>query len=105
MEINHVSPPLAAAPPSSFGSTPNLHASPAVVGKQFESMVASMLIKQMRQSMDGESLFGKDPGDIVGGMFDHFLGDHIGRSGGLGIAQMIRTHLERRTQRTGATHP
>ena len=98
--INRLSTPPAAPLPASLGSTPNLNASPEAVGRQFESMFASMLIKQMRQSLDGESMFGKDPGDIVGGMFDQFLGDHVGRSGGLGISHMIRTQLERRAART-----
>ena len=92
--------PSTASLPASLGATPNLNASPEAVGKQFESMFASMLIKQMRQTLDGESMFGKDGGDVIGGMFDQFLGDHLGRAGGFGIGQMIRRQLE---QRAGAS--
>ena len=91
-------PPTAA--PMPYGATPNPNASPAAVGRQFESMFVSMLIKQMRQTVDGESMFGSDPGDIVGGMFDQFMGDHIGQADRFGIAQMIRTQLELRTSGT-----
>src|SRR5436190_402705 len=85
---------------SGLGGTPNSNATPQVVGRQFESMFASVLLKQLRQTADGESMFGKDAGDVVGGMFDHFLGEHIGRSGGLGVSQMIRAQLERRAARS-----
>ena len=87
---------LAVPLPTSFPATPNPKAEPAVVAAQFESMFATMILKQMRQSLDGETMFGKDPGDIMGGMFDQFLGDHIGKSGALGVGEMIRSQLERR---------
>ena len=97
--INRFTPPPLVATSTGHGPTPNLNASPAAVGRQFESMFVSMLIKQMRQTVDGQSMFGSDPGDIVGGMFDQFMGDHIGEAGRFGIAQMIRTQLELRTPR------
>src|SRR5436305_1072556 len=83
------------APSLSQGSTPNPHASPAKVAQQFEGVFASMLIKQMRQTLDGDAMFGKDAGEVYGGMFDQFLGEHVGRQGGLGIGEMVRSALER----------
>jgi len=98
--INRLSVPSAMSMPASLGSTPNPNASPTAVGRQFESFFTSLLIKQMRQTVDGETMFGNDPGDIVGGMFDQFLGEHVAKTESLGIAQMIRTQLERRTPGT-----
>lgn len=83
--------------------TPDPSAAPAAVAKMFESIFVSMILKQMRQSLDGESMFGGDKGEVLGGMFDHFMGEHIAKSGGIGIANMVRMQLERRGQ--GALRP
>jgi peptidoglycan hydrolase FlgJ len=87
--------------PSLLQHMPARHADPAVAGKAFEGMLVSMLIKQMRQSLDG-TMFGKDSGDVIGGLFDHYMGEHISQSGGFGIGNMIRMQLERRAERTGS---
>ena len=78
-----------------FGPTPNPNAAPAKVAKQFEGMFASMLIKQMRQTMDGESMFGQDSGDVLGGMFDQFIKAHLADKESLGIGEMVPSQLER----------
>jgi Rod binding domain-containing protein len=44
-------------------------------------------------------MFGHDPGDVLGGMFDHFLSQHIAKSGSLGIGKMIQKHLEKRSDK------
>jgi Rod binding domain-containing protein len=59
----------------------------------FESMFASMLIKQLRESPGSEGMFGGDRGDVLGGMFDYFLGQHMASAGGLGIAAMVKKQL------------
>lgn len=59
----------------------------------FESMFASMLIKQMRQTLEPDTLFGKDSGDVLGGLFDSYLGQHLAQAGGLGIAALVRQQL------------
>ncbi len=70
--------------------------SPHEAGKAFEGVFASMLLKQMRQTLgSGQGLFGKDPGDIFGGLFDHFMSQHMAQKGSLGIAHMIESHLEK----------
>lgn len=72
----------------------NSKASPHDAGKAFESMFASMLLKQMRQTLGSDhGLFGHDPGDILGGLFDHFMSQHIAQNGNLGIAAVIEKHF------------
>jgi Rod binding domain-containing protein len=63
------------------------------VANGFEAIFASMLVKEMRQSLGHGSLFGGDKGDVLGGMFDYFLGQHVAPSGSLGIAAMIRKQM------------
>jgi Rod binding domain-containing protein len=81
------------------------------VAQGFESMFASLLLKQMRQTLDSDTMFGKDTGDVIGGLFDHFLGQHLARSGSLGIGAMVNRYLSQargnheRTPRLPATHP
>jgi Rod binding domain-containing protein len=63
------------------------------VANGFESMFASMLMKEMRQSLGHGTMFGDDKGDVLGGMFDYFMGQHVAPAGSLGIAAMIRKQL------------
>ena len=58
------------------------------VGTEFESVFASMLIKQMRESA-ASGLFEGDGSDSYGAMFDMFIGQHMAEAGGLGIKQML----------------
>ena len=97
--------------PGAASLTPNPQATPHAGAQAFEGMFASMLIKQMRQSLGGNSLCGHDKNDALGGLFDHFMGDHMASNGGLGIGAMIRKQLELRStnnvhqpQRTNALH-
>ena len=69
--------------------------------KDFESVFSSMMLKEMRQSLDPGTLFGGDTSDIYGGLFDQFMGQHMADSGGIGMAKMIREALDRATQGTG----
>src|SRR5947208_3008955 len=94
-----VTPPLPQVMPTLTPTAPRAHADPKVIGKAFEGIFVSLLIKQMRQSLDG-GLFGNDHGDVLGGMFDHFLGEHIAQSGRFGIADMVRMQLEHQPGRT-----
>lgn len=56
----------------------------------FEEMFTQMLVKQMRQTLDPETLFGQDQGDVLGGLFDFYMGQHLARAGGLGIGAILR---------------
>jgi flagellar protein FlgJ len=76
----------------------NPRTSPKEAGKAFESLFASMMIKQMRQTLtSGEGLFGHDPGDVFGGLFDHFMSQHLAQHGSLGIAGVIEKNLAQRS--------
>ena len=84
-------PPMA---PLSLDTTAKQPSSPREAGKAFEAMFASMLIKQMRKSLDGPGLFAHDQSDVLGGLFDHFMSQHLAQNGGLGIGAMIQKHME-----------
>jgi len=60
------------------------------VAQGFESMFVSLLVKQMRQTLEPGTLFSQDPGDVLGGLFDHFLGQHLAQQGALGIGALVR---------------
>ena len=75
----------------------NRSKSPQAVAKGFEEIFASTLVKSMRHTIGGGGMFGHDPGDVLGGMFDHFLSQHIAHAGRLGIGKMIQKHLEHRS--------
>jgi len=59
----------------------------------FEGVFASLLVKQMRQTLEPGALFGRDDSDILGGLFDHYLGQHLAQAKSLGIANLIQTQL------------
>lgn len=60
----------------------------------FEAMFVSLLLKEMRQTLEPGTLFGGDIGDAYGGLFDLYLGKHLAQAGGLGVAEMVRHYLE-----------
>jgi Rod binding domain-containing protein len=93
--------PIGLTPPTLPQATPdfpaNPNASPREAGKAFESLFASMMIKQMRQTLtSGQGFFGHDPGDVLGGLFDHFMSQHLAQHGSLGIAAVIEKNLVKR---------
>ena len=63
----------------------------------FESMFASLILKEMRQTLDPGTLFAGDAGDVYGGLFDMYMGQHMAASGGLGIAAAVRRQLDKTT--------
>jgi peptidoglycan hydrolase FlgJ len=63
------------------------------LARQFESVFMAQLVKEMRQTLEPGTLFGNDPGDVFGGMFDLFLGKHLAKSGGIGLASMLERYL------------
>lgn len=61
--------------------------------EEFESLFASMLVKEMRQTVDG-GFFGKGPGaDTYGQWFDTEMGKALAEDGGLGLADVLRVQL------------
>jgi Rod binding domain-containing protein len=63
------------------------------VAQGFESMFAAMLVKELRQSLEPETMFGQDRAEILGGLFDFFLGQQMAQSGQLGIGAMVKKQL------------
>jgi flagellar protein FlgJ len=39
-------------------------------------------------------MFGKDQGDVFGGLFDFFMSKHLADSGGIGVADTIERQLQ-----------
>ena len=76
---------------------------PEKVAKDFESVFSSMMLKEMRSSLEPGSLFGADKSDVYGGMFDQFMGQHMADSGGMGLAKMVREALEHASSTTQKT--
>ena len=68
----------------------------AATAKDFEATVLSLLLKEMRQTLDtegGGGLFAGDTGDVQGGLFDLYLGQHLADAGGVGFAPAIERQL------------
>lgn len=64
--------------------------------KEFESVFLSMMLKEMRNTLDQQEggLFGKEGSDTFGGMFDMFMGQHLADAQPLGIANAIKTYTQ-----------
>ena len=65
------------------------------VATNFESMFLSLLMKEMRQTLEPGGLFAQDNSDVYGGLFDLYLGQHLAQTGGMGVAKMVKAQLER----------
>lgn len=63
------------------------------IAQDFEGLFLSMLVKEMRQTSEGEGLFPGDQSDTLGGMFDMFMGEHLSESGGFGIADKLESTI------------
>lgn len=64
------------------------------VAQEWEATMLSLLLKEMRQTLDPETLFPGDAGDIHGGLFDFYLGRLLAASGGIGLAELLKRHLQ-----------
>lgn len=64
-------------------------------GKDFESVFMSMLLKEMRNTLDSEEggLFGAESSDTFGGMFDMFMGQHMAEAQPIGIGDAISAYM------------
>ena len=90
-------------PASQFGPAPEALAVPVrpgdersinAVASDFESMFLSLVMKEMRQTLEPGTLFGQDGSDVYGGLFDLYLGQHLARAGGFGIGAMVKRQFE-----------
>jgi flagellar protein FlgJ len=64
---------------------------------QFEGMFVSMLLKEMRATVEG-GLFGGEQSDTYGALFDMHLGQHLADSGALGIRELLLDQSLRQTE-------
>jgi hypothetical protein len=61
---------------------------PAEIATEFEGLVLSQLLQQMRTAGGEEAaLFPGDTSDTLGGLFDQYLGQFLAARGGLGLAR------------------
>lgn len=58
------------------------------LGTEFESVFLSMLLKEMRNSLE-DGLFGSEGSDSFGGMFDMFIGQHLAKTGSIGVGDLL----------------
>lgn len=61
---------------------------PEQVASQFEGLFVSMLLKELRQTLQ-EGLFQGEQSDSYGALFDQYLGEHLADRESLGIRQLI----------------
>ena len=66
------------------------------VARDFESIFISLLLKEMRSTLDPEQggLFGSEGTDTFGGMFDLFMGQHLAESQSFGIADAVKSYFK-----------
>ena len=64
-------------------------ASPEAVARQAEGLFASLLLKELRGSSGEGGLFSGDSSDVLGGMFDQYMGQAIADAGGLGLRDYL----------------
>lgn len=61
---------------------------PAEIATEFEGLLLSQLLQQMRTAGGEEApLFPGDNSDTLGGLFDQYLGQFLAARGGLGLAR------------------
>lgn len=68
--------------------------STAAAAREFESLLASLLVKTMRESMSEEGLFAGDPSGTYGSLFDRYMGQHLAQNSGLGVARALEAYLD-----------
>ncbi len=59
----------------------------------FEELFLSMLLKEMRETLEPGVMMGEDQSDVFGGLFDLFMSQHLATAGALGIADMVKNQV------------
>lgn len=81
------------------GALPELGGDHVAAAEEFESLIATMLVKEMRQSLS-EGFFGSGPGsDTFAGWLDKEIGENLSRSWQLDLAGMVKTNLDTKQAR------
>ena len=86
----------AASNPADVKASSQIDANGKNVGAEFESVLISMLISNMRKSSFGEGLFPGDKSDTLGGLFDMMIAGQISESGGIGVQDLVNDWLSTR---------
>ena len=68
---------------------------------EFESVFVSLLLKEMRNTLS-EGFFGAESSDVLGGMFDQYMGQHIAAGSQFGIKDLV---LQQQSQQLSAMLP
>lgn len=69
--------------------------------RQFEALLATMLVKEMRASLE-EGFFGKGPGaDTFSSMLDEKLGNELAEQELFGLKEMLEKVARERIERSG----
>jgi flagellar protein FlgJ len=77
----------------------------ADTARELEATFLSMLLKEMRQTLDEDGgLFPGDTGDVQGGLFDLYMSKHLADAGGVGMAAALERQLQH-TYAPGRTTP
>ena len=72
---------------------------------EFEALLGTMLVKELRQSLP-EGFFGQASGaDTFNGWFDEVIGRQIASSGALDLAGMVKVSLEAKKNAAGTLPP
>lgn len=72
--------------------------SDARVGKQFEALLSSLLVKEMRSTLEG-GFFGDGQGaDTFNGWMDEHVGRMMADRGSLGLARVVDGEVARREE-------
>lgn len=76
-------------------------ADPIEVAESLEAVFASMLVKEMRNTLPN-GFFGEEKSDVMGGMFDLHMGNALAQRQGFGIKQLVLEQLQREADATAA---
>ncbi|MFT7669344.1 MAG: hypothetical protein ACI8X5_002044 [Planctomycetota bacterium] len=75
-------------------NAPEVGGDHAAAGAQFEKLLATMLVKEMRKTLS-DGFFGEGPGaDSFGGWLDESIGDNLAGNWELDIAGLVKTNLD-----------
>lgn len=72
------------------------------VGKDFEGVFLSMMLKEMRNTLEEGGFFGEESSDTYGGMFDMFIGQSMAETKPLGIANILVDNYAKNQQAADA---
>ena len=76
------------------------------MAKEMEATFLSMLLKEMRQTLDPEEggLFPGDTADVQGGLFDQYMSQHLADGGGVGLAAALIRQMQATAPKAPPTH-